>query len=106
MEHFIEEHTYERYDFAKTGSKQSFWPKGTDVTKALEDAIDGLRAQGITIQLNAPVSVRLSNGIMAQIGVRPGLGGVIIGQFFALHGPGVEAFIKAELRAMEKILVK
>jgi len=108
MSHFLDEHTYEYYDFAETGNRQSFWPAGTtaqDVATSLEDTINDLRGKRIIVAPNTPVSVHLSSGIDVRFGVK-GSGSIKkIGQFFPLSGRGVETFDRAALRAIKRILV-
>ena len=108
-EHFLNEHTYNFYDFGETGTKQSFWPVGTteaEVVAALEEAISGLRAQGATVISGKPVGVVITSvpGVHgAQFGVRAG--GTEIGQFFPVAGSGVTLLPKAVLDAIAKIVL-
>lgn len=108
MSHFLDEHTYEYYDFVKTGNRQSFWPAGTtaqDVANSLEETINDLRARRITVEPYIPVSAHLSSGIDVRFGVRV-IGSINeIGQFFPLSGRGVETFDRVDLLAIKRVLV-
>jgi len=114
MVHFLDEHTYEYFDFAKAGSRQSFWPSGTtaqDVANALEEAIDELRLSQATVHPlhvagGGPKPVFLpSRGITVQFGVRGSAAPYSIGQFYPASGSGVESFTRDQLRAIGKIVV-
>ncbi len=108
MPHFLDEHTYEYYDFANISAQQSFWPAGTsaqDVAGALEETIDSLRRSHTIVHPGFPdTSTATSKGISVQFGVR-GAPPYQIGQFFPLNGSGVETFVRAQLKAFRRIVV-
>jgi len=113
MPHFLDEHTYEYYNFANTGSSQSFWPAGTtaqDVAHILEETINELRRTSTvvhpqTLPGGEPISVPLtSRSITVRFGVR-GSAPYTIGQFFPRSGSGIENFNRDQLQAMAKIVV-
>ncbi|HKX29013.1 MAG TPA: hypothetical protein VJ302_15055, partial [Blastocatellia bacterium] len=109
--HFLNEHTFSFYDFAKTGNQQTFWPPGTTdahVVQALEQAITAVRASGVPMPAFGfrIVPIPGVNGVTAvRFGVRPGLGGTFIGQFFPTSGTGILTLLKNELDAIARIVI-
>ena len=104
--HFLDEHTFKFYDFAKTGTVQSFWPSGTteqQVVAALEEAIRFIRANGITLSFPNAIEVPITSvpGVQTvQIGEKAGR----IGQFFPKAGAAVIKLSKLRLQDIAKIV--
>ncbi len=98
MEHFYKRHTYEYFDFSDIKTDNSFWPEDTDLTKLLGEALSKLPAP--QIQAGKAEQITLSNGIKVQLGTRYRNGGLEIGQFFPISGPGVITMSEDEMRVI------
>jgi hypothetical protein len=107
MQHFLERHTLDHFDFAQIKNNQAFWPRGTtptDIANHLQEALDIMRAKGIRLGHMQAVKVPLSNGIVAQVGASIQGGVLTIGQFYPFDGRGVGFFVKSEMEAILRVL--
>jgi hypothetical protein len=103
MEHFLQRHSIDHFDFAQVRASNSFFPKGTlpsRIQEGIVEALDFIRRSGDAFPDNSPRIHRLRDGTVVQI-VRDS--GTIV-QFFPLDGPGVVSFTREELTAIGRFL--
>lgn len=115
MEHFQVRHTYDNFDFSDIKAQNTMWPPGTgkpQIDGFLGEALDQMDAAGVRhagpapfMKTPPPPALKVGGGIEVQLGTEPdGAGGREITQFFPKKGTGVDTFLKAEMRAIRKVL--
>ncbi|HVQ16673.1 MAG TPA: hypothetical protein VMS40_23885, partial [Vicinamibacterales bacterium] len=103
MEHFLQRHSIDHFDFAQVKASNSFFPKGTlpsRIQEGIVEALDFIRRSGDAFPDNSPRIHRLRDGTVVQI-VRDS--GTIV-QFFPMDGPGIVSFTREELTAIGRFL--
>jgi hypothetical protein len=113
MNHFLERHTYDWFDFGDIKAVQAFWPPGTtgaDVSGHLEEALQVLHPWYLPARTYAsyqPVpSFKLGSGFTVKVGFNAPGGQKRIGQFYPEPDPrtGVESVTKNEMEAIQAVL--
>ena len=113
IDHFLERHTYDWFDFTDIKAVQAFWPPGTtgvDVSNYVEEALQVLHPQAWYrwTRTYAPFQnvppFRIPSGFTVKVGFSMAAGQKRIGQFYPMPDARVESATRDEMNAIRALL--
>jgi hypothetical protein len=113
MDHYLERHTYDGFDFGDIKLRNTMWPEGTtpkNISDWLQETLHALHRPPAGRPTafppgSAPPPLTLPNGIEVRVmfDLPPGGGATRVGSFHPTGGrPDVVTFTKAEMKAIAK----
>jgi hypothetical protein len=109
IDHLLERHSFEYFDFGTIKPANTLWPPGItpgQLNDYLREALRECKNQGFNFTSGATIQVDLSNGMRVKLGAQnwTDMGGLGITQFHPMPGYGAINFSQAEMEKINGLL--